>query len=639
MWSAPAGKQARAFASLIHPMKKSFCVARPLWLAAASCVLSSTATAQTAPFELQPVTVTGSGTPRTLGSEIAATSVLTRGDIERSGARDAVTLLGMLGTALVEQQGGPGTLASVRIRGADTRDTLVLVDGVPLTDVTSGQALIQQIPADMIERIEVVRGNLSALHGANATGGVVQIFTRRGERGALRGHASASAGSRNTRALNASLAGGGERWSARIGVGGERTDGFSAADPAVAATANPDRDGNRRHHATLAADVDIASGHRLLLDLRRVEGKVQYDSTSSFSTPADTHAQDLEQTGGGVRGEHALGADWSLGWRWSESNEQREDSGSSAFGPFAFGNKLSNRIAGVDLNGALAKGWNLQLGVQRVAQTTDLTTYTRQRRDTDVLRAGTIYDAPWGTLQANVRHDRTSDYGSASTGLVGGQLRLGGGFSVFANTSTSFTPPSFDFLFYNCAPFVCSNPSLRPEKARSVELAAQWQDARTLVRATAFAVRYRDKIANDANFVPQNLNRVKNDGLELTLRHVLDAWTLVGEATFQDPVDEADGSRLIRRARQQVALRADYNQPTWHAGAAVRHVGDRRDGTHTLAAYTVLDASAHWNVHPEWSLSARIENLFDRRFEPARGYSGQPRGMFVGLSWAPRPVR
>ena len=105
-------------------MKKSFCVARPLWLAVASCVVSSHVFAQIAPFELRPVTVTGSGMPRTLGSEIAATSVLTRGDIERSGARDMVQVLNLLGTALVEQQGGPGTAAFVRLRGADSRDTL-----------------------------------------------------------------------------------------------------------------------------------------------------------------------------------------------------------------------------------------------------------------------------------------------------------------------------------------------------------------------------------------------------------------------------------------------------------------------------------------------------------------------------------
>src|SRR5947207_2562960 len=106
-------------------MKSKIPGARPMWVAAA-VVFTSIAHAQSPAFELDPITVTGSGTPRSLGSQIAATSVVTRGDIERAGARDAVQVLQLLGTVQVEQQGGPGTLAGMRIRGADVRDTLVL---------------------------------------------------------------------------------------------------------------------------------------------------------------------------------------------------------------------------------------------------------------------------------------------------------------------------------------------------------------------------------------------------------------------------------------------------------------------------------------------------------------------------------
>jgi vitamin B12 transporter len=621
-------------------MKKPVPSLRPLCVAAAAFLLAShtlVTHAQVPPFELQPVSVTGSRMARTLGSEIAATSVLTRGDIERSGARDAVSILSMLGTVLVEQQGGPGTLASVRIRGADTRDTLVLVDGVPLTDVTSGQSLIQQIPAEMIERVEVVRGNLSALYGANATGGVIQIFTRRGEKGAPRPHVSAGAGSRGTRSLSASVAGGSEVFSARVGVGSERTDGFSAADPAASPTANPDADGNKRQHATLAVDADIAAGQHIALDLRRVEGTVQYDSISSFSTPADTHRQHLVQTGASLRGDHALQKNWTFGWRWSEADEKRNDGGVSSGAPFAFDNSLHNRVLDIELDGVIAPGWRTQLGVQKLSQSTDIPTYTRRKRDTDVLRAGTVYAAAWGSLQANVRHDRTSDFGSATTGLVGVDLNLGSGWSAVATAASSFTPPTLDFLFYDCAPFICSNSALRPEKAHNVEAALQWQDAHTLARATLFAVRYHDKIANDANFVPQNLDRVKNNGLELSVRHAVGVWTLLGEASFQNPVDEASGERLIRRARHQLALRADYQKARWHAGVGLRHIGDRPDsGGATAGAYTVVDASAHWSLTPQWTLQGSVENLFDRHYAPTIGYNGRPRGIFVGVNWSPK---
>lgn len=596
-----------------------------------------------APFELQPVTVTGSGLPRTLGSEIAATSVLTRGDIERSGARDAVSVLNLLGTALVEQQGGPGTAAVVRIRGADSRDTLVLVDGVPLTDVTSGQASLSQIPAELIERVEVVRGNLSALYGANATGGVIQIFTRRGSSGGIAPHVGAGAGSRGTRAFDASVSAGSESLRGRVGVGSERTDGFSAANPAVATTANPDADGNRRQHATVAIDAQLAPGHRVGLDLRYIDGRAEYDSTSTFSAPTDTHEQHLVQSGSTLRGEHTLHPEWTLAWRWAQADERRTDSSVTAFGASSFGNVLHNRNAAADLIGTLSAGLKLQAGIEHSSQSTENATYTRQSRDTNTLRLGSTYDAAWGSVQANVRHDQTSDFGAATTGLLGGRLVLGQGLSAIGSLSTSYTPPTLDFLFYDCSPFgfVCSNPNLRPEKGRNLEAGLQWEDATTVARATLFAARYRDKIANDANFIPQNLNRTKNSGLELSVRSHLASWSLLAEATLQNPVDADTGERLLRRARQQFAVHAAYDAEAWGAGAGARYVGDRPDnlnGTDVRSpSYTVVDASARWTLAPAWSLQATLENLFDRHYEPTYGYNGRPRGVFVGVSWQPRP--
>ena len=617
-------------------MKNQVCSARPLRLAAAISILVSNvlaAHAQTTSFELQPVTVTGSGAPRTLGSEIAATSVLTRGDIERSGARDAVQVLNLLGTALVEQQGGAGTLAAVRMRGADSRDTLVLIDGVPMNDVASGQALIQQIPAEMIERVEVVRGNLSALYGANATGGVIQIFTRRGAAGGWSPTVSGGIGDRGTHALSAGVSGGSELVSARVNVGTERTDGFSAAN---GPTANPDKDGDRRSHASVALDLHPAPGHALMFDLSRIDGRADYDSPSAFSQPTDTHVARQVRDAVSARGTHEIAEDWTFSWRWSQAREHRTDTVVGSFS-YELDNVLKNDGIVAQVEGYALPGLRVQAGAERLTQSTDSPSYIRNKRDTDVLRIGANYDVQWGSVQANVRHDKTSDFGAATTGLLGTVYKLSTSLSLVGSTSTSFTPPTLDFLFFNCGlAFPCSNPNLKPERAHNIEAGLQWQDAAMLVRGTLFSVRYRDKIGNDALFVPQNIARVKNDGLELTARAKLDAWTLLGEATFQDPKDEDTGLRPIRRAREQYALRADYSHANWVAGAGLRYVGDRRDTTRDLPSYTVVDASASMTLTPQWTVSARIDNLFDRRYEPTVGYNGQPRAVFVGFSWRPK---
>ncbi len=626
MSTSVSARRPRRFVRAIVPASLSL----PLVL------LSSTASAQPEQT-LRPVVVTGTVVPRSLGSEVAATSVITREDLQRAGVRDLVSALALAGTALVEQQGGPGTAAFVRLRGADSRDTLLLVDGVPLTDVTAGLPPLAQVPAEMIERIEIVRGNLSALYGANATGGVIHVFTRRGTEGRS-AQARVGLGSRDTRFANASIAGGSEALRARLTLGVERTDGFSAIDPVTRPLANPDDDGLHRRNASLALDATIARGHTLGADLRVLSDRIGYDS--EFADPTDVHQGDVLQRGATVRGRHALVDGWSLAWRLGDAEERRRNTAISAGGTTVSGNEVHNRVAAVDLNGTPAAGWALQFGAERVAQSTDGTTYTRTRRDTNVLRAGVSHDAAWGSLQANLRRDDTDDFGGATTGLLGGVWRLGGGFSAIANVSTSFTPPTFDFLYYDCSPFgfVCSNPGLVPERARNQELGLQWDEGDTLLRLTLFRARYRDKIANDANFIPQNIARAKNDGAELTARTRVGDWRLSGEAVFHDPVDEATGQRLLRRAGKQLSLRADYVAPAWSAGGTLRHVGERPDvGDTVLPSYTVVDLGARWRLAPQWHLQATLENAFGRDYQPTAGYHGRPRGLFVSVDWQMAP--
>jgi vitamin B12 transporter len=139
---------------------------------------------------------------------------------------------------------------------------------------------------------------------------------------------------------------------------------------------------------------------------------------------------------------------------------------------------------------------------------------------------------------------------------------------------------------------------------------------------------------------------VKNNGVELSARTRFDAWIVVAEATLQNPFDETLQQRPIRRARQQFALRVDYEASSWSAGLGVRYVGNRLDRVDqpfpassiivTLPSYTIVDVSARWVLSPQWALQARVDNVFDRSYQPTAGYNGRPRGIFVGASWQPR---
>ncbi len=614
--------------STLAPRRVRACVASSL--AASALLAAAGAAAQDTPT----VVVTGSVLARTVGTELAAASVLTRSDLERAGVRDLVAALGLLGTAVPEQLGGPGTQAALRLRGADTRDTLVLIDGVPITDVTSGQASIASIAIDDIERIEVVRGNLSALHGGNATGGVLQIFTRRGRSGAD-ATVHAGLGTRATRGAGASLAGGSDVLNARLTLGGERSDGYSAMDPAQLPTANPDADGYRRRFATLVADAAPAPGHHLSFDLRWLDGDVAYDN--QFGAPADLSEATIDQRGLALRGRHALTPGWSLAWHAGGNDEKRLDTSIDAFGTSTFGNRLHNRTAMVEATGTLAGTLALKAAAERLRQWTDNTTYLRRDRTTDTLRIGLQQDGEGGGWQLAWRRDDSSDFGAATTWLAGGRLQLTPAWSVLGTASTSYTPPTLDFLYFDCSPFgfVCSNPDLRPERGRSVELGVQWQQAASRLRATLFHARFRDKIAGDAGFVPQNLARTRNQGLELVGQTQWAGWRAGGELLWQDPEDVDTGERLLRRARVQASLRVGRDVGAFGVDAVVRHVGRRPDADAVLPAATVLGLNATWRFAKGWVAAATLDNVFDRDEVPAYGYNGRPRSVFVRVAWQP----
>ncbi|XLM21088.1 TonB-dependent receptor plug domain-containing protein, partial [Chromobacterium piscinae] len=128
-----------------------------------------------------PVIVTASRIAQPLSKTLADATVITRDEIEQSGAQTLQQVLSRQAAISITANGGPGTNSSIFMRGTNSNHTVVLVDGVRISSATSGTTAMQNIPLAQIERIEILRGPASSLYGADAIGGVIQIFTRKGE--------------------------------------------------------------------------------------------------------------------------------------------------------------------------------------------------------------------------------------------------------------------------------------------------------------------------------------------------------------------------------------------------------------------------------------------------------------------------
>ena len=231
------------------------------------------ALAQSLP-QLEPVVVTATRLEQPVSAVLSDVRVIDADTIRNAGPVSLPELLQMHGGAEIASTGGPGQISSVFLRGTNANHVVLLIDGVRINSATAGTNAFENIPLDQIERIEILRGPASSLYGADAIGGVIQVFTRQGERT----EAHVGAGSWRTRDASVGLGRqfGSTRFSVQAGYRESRA--FSATNAANTFSFNPDDDPYRNNNASLALSHDWAPGHTLTARALRSEGTTHFDA-------------------------------------------------------------------------------------------------------------------------------------------------------------------------------------------------------------------------------------------------------------------------------------------------------------------------------------------------------------------------
>ncbi|MGD9943038.1 MAG: TonB-dependent receptor [Burkholderiaceae bacterium] len=586
---------------------------------------------------LDPVVVTATRMDTSIDRALADVTVIGPQQIRDAGPATLPELLRAQGGIEIAQAGGAGAVAGLFMRGTKTSQVLVLVDGVRLESPLSGSALPEYLPLAAIERIEIVRGPMSALYGSSAVGGVIQIFTRRGSEPGWRGSFSAGIGSRGTRQLQAGISGasGGTRFA--LHASGERTSGFEATLP-DSFDYQPDRDGHRNHSLTASLSQQLSPAWELGGSLLVSDGKVFYDSM--FSAPSDT----WQTYRSSALSLHARGR-FTDAWR----TELRLGQSSLDYtaGGYSFAPRTDSRTLGWQ-NTIEAGGGRLLFGIESLEQkvagegvTRGDFLYARDERDTRSLFAG--YEREFGEhlLRGTLRRDRIQSVGSKTTGALAWGWRFAPQWLLRASYGTAFRAPTFDDLYNPFGP----NPLLKPEHSRGGEIAIEHRAGADLLRATLFASRIEQAIELDSMFVAQNLAQAKVRGVTLEARRSLGAFTLRGSATFQDTEGEARGDdgvlrstgELIRRAPAYGTLGVDWRDGRWRLGAEAVALARRVDTLgQRLGGYLFVDAWAGYELNRQWELFARLGNVSDRQYQTIYGYRAPPRSLFVGVRYATR---
>ena len=619
----------------------------PAALACSFIFTTGYALADDSALALPQVMVTATRVEQPLADVLSSVSVITRADIERSQAQSLADLLQGEAGFEFARNGGPGAVTSFFLRGQNSINSVIVVDGVRSSVDQIGALLVIDIPLHQIERIEILRGNASALYGDAAVGGVISITTVTGK-GKPRAYGSVGLGSANTRQVQAGYAGEFEGVRLNLNLGQSSSDGFSAIDSSKKTNANPDKDGYTTNFFTLNLDrnldVDTAIGLRYQLS----SSSDDYDDAYGTATDKNLLKRETQNLGAFVK--RAWTPNWSSSLDFAVSQMRYEDS----------------------LNGVLytAGDGSWKNGVSTGTQRELRWSNTLQALPATLLHFGVDYaqssyrgegDSAYEmrksglgsylgvtqsvqalTLQANVRNDKlTTEEPSAgdaakneqniNSSLLGVGYKLGGGWKMNGTISTGFRAPT--------AYEVAATPGLKPETYQSREVGVVYARGVIYARAAYFESHTDDAIDTEDYVTYANVGRTENKGLEAALRTQLWGNALALTMVSQDPKNLETGKRLARRARTYGTLSVSRVLVGVEWGAKVYAADERKDSDYSdtvLPGYAIASVYASKEMEPGWTLRARVENAFDRKYELASGYNTPGAGVFVTLQYQPK---
>jgi len=559
----------------------------------------------------------------------AATTVYTRKDIERLQVKTIPELLnGSSGVDMI-QNGGYGQPTSTYIRGTNTSDVLVLIDGIRVGAVSSGTTAFEFIPIDQIERVEIVKGPQSSLYGSEALGGVIHIFTRKGN-GTKNPSVTldAGGGSYDTAKGSGMVSG---KWNNswyNLGASHIDSQGFNATTPTNMSYA-PFKNGysntgiNSRigHYFDNKAEVEAS--------FIRSEGTDNYNSWVGAGN-GNLQGQFINQAVSGSGSLYLLD-NWRSTLRVGQSIDNRSDIYNGYFNTSRWSTSWLNDLT-------ISPNHKLTIGADYHLDELDSdTSFTKKSR----------YDAGIFTqlhsqllkdyfITGSLRGDNNQTFGDYLTGNIGSRYNWNHGISLLANFGNGFRAPTFNELYYPPIPaygMINGNPNLKPEQSTSVEtgIAGDHDWGKWEVRA------YHTEITNlIGSYAPTyqsiNIGKAQIDGIETVTSSQFMGWNGKLNLNLLNPINKEDNTRLIGRADKTLSFDLSRAIGKFDVGTYILAQGDRHYSTNT-PGYVTVDLRSAYHINKSWILNAKLSNLFDEQYQTVYSYNTMGRNFFLSIHY------
>lgn len=656
-----------------------------LLLAASPFAFALSAAAQQPPAELPEITVFGaSNVPLEAPRVGSSVSVVTAEDITNQGASSVPDVLRLLPGVAVNQSGGRGGLTQIRVRGAEANQVLIVVDGIPINDVNSGDADLANVPVDNIARIEVIRGPQSGIWGPNAQAGVILITTKSG-RGLAKPEVTAriEGGSFGTMLGSATVRGAQGPFHAALSISGLRSGGFVVAP----GTTRPNGSEMGALSAKIGADFT---------DWFSVEAVGRMVSRTGFYNPGNTaygpgfvtdpnYGFLADGTGRGTANDmqgRITGTLKLLDGAWThrfsaDASQQSTNSRDSYLSAFGFlesqGFWSRTQRSRADYRSAYTFETPGLLGARHtIVGGADITRehfryyyesdgffgpYVNASYATDGrgrerkgLYGEYLVSLPTGlSLSAALRQDWNSSFRNALTWRLTAAQTFASGTRLHGSVGKGVTNPTFFEQFGFFANFT-GNPALRPEHSIGWDAGVEqrWLGGRLVTDVTVFRASIMDAIVLSGGTAINLPFQTTRQGVEVQVTARPTDWlSLTGSYTYTD-TRSAElvggvyvGKEALRRPRHAASLTAVATLPDDKTKVTVTlaHNGNMRDSFFgpfgasdvRLAAYTLVGAQISHDLTKAATVYVRGENVFAQRHQNVFGYQGPGAAVYAGM--------
>ena len=576
--------------------------------------------------EIENITIRSTRIPagaKDIGSSLY---IISEDQIKARGFKDAIDAISSAPGVTSKQNGSFGGVGTIRIRGASSSQTLVLVDGVPVNDSSSpaGGYNFEYLNTSNIQSIEVLKGSQSTLWGSDAIGGVINIYTKQPESTSF--GASAEIGSFGLKRGSADINFAGSNSRFRVSTSKTSVDGISKADEK---DGNSEDDGFESESYSMSGSIDLDS---LILkgSLSYMESQVEYDSYGFATGVQDgDERSNTDEFIGSISAIFDLFDDKLQNSIFISQSDINRDYYSN--GSFSFGAEGKRELIRYQGNIEVNEFNKIAFGLESEESKVDIDEST-------IDGSFLLYEFRPNSkiiISTGIRNDDHEGFGSKTTRRISGTFKPSDNLIIRSSWGEGFKVPTIFQSTYFCCGATSANSSIRPETSTSYDFGFElfFNEMNS-----NFSITYFDQDINDQiNFSfgvggYENIDKVNSEGFEIALDYQISKlMSLYLNYSYIDSVD-GNGSSLFYVAKDSGEAGLIYESNNSYSGSIIaRYNGSESSSYGKIDSWIRFDINGSYRLSSTNELYFRIENLLDEEYQQIFGYGTPERSGFIGL--------